>query len=300
MTSENNARCRTRDLPPIVFAIDDNYCRPLCVVLRSLAAANIDHLDAMTVIVLHDLLSSKAARRLKFHAADVGLSIELRRVHLGSGGPTSKWITRAAYLRLKIAEALPEYDSALYLDSDILIIGDLLPLLRTKLDSTLIAAVRDPLNPVLKYGIGLPGWNELGIDGDREYFNSGVMLLNLRICREQEVLTRSIFFLEANPQHVMFWDQDALNWAVADNWFRLDRHWNTFPISAILKMPGKPNCAEDIMPLDVLVKDERNARILHYAGSRKPWSASFPSCAARDRYVAVLDETDTRESQKKL
>jgi UDP-D-galactose:(glucosyl)LPS alpha-1,3-D-galactosyltransferase len=198
-----------------------------------------------------------------------------------------------------MADALPEYDSALYLDSDLLIIGDLLPLLHTKLDSTLIAAVRDPFNPVLKYGIGLPGWNELGIDGDREYFNSGVMLLNLRECRKQEVLTRSISFLKTNPRHIMFWDQDALNWAVADNWFRLDRHWNTVPISAILKMSGKPNCAENIMPLTVLIKEERNARIMHYVGSRKPWGNNFPNCAARDQYVAVLDEVDLRESQEK-
>jgi len=289
---------RTGSVPPIVFALDDNYVRQLCVVLRSLAATNPDLRADLRIIVIHNSLSTAAARRLTSHAADVGLEIELRRTEFrGEGYPVWGWVSPAAYLRLKITEMLAEYDSAVYLDCDTLILGDVSPLLTTDLGVAPLAAVQDPLIPVLKCGLGLPRYKELGLDGDRQYFNSGVLIFNLRACREKEILTRSMHFLETKPEYVLFFDQDALNWAVDDDWLRLDGRWNAFPISAISEVFGPLPCEKEMRPLDVLLDVEKNARILHYAGPRKPWTDEFPAGAARDRYAAVLGEVDARDSQ---
>lgn len=277
-----------RTLPPVVLASDDDYARPLCVVLRSIATSNAAHLDALRVIVLHDSLSPPVARMLTSHAADVGLNLQLRRVDADADAyPTHGWASAAAYLRLTLPDVLSDYDRAVYLDCDLLVLGDLTPLLTTDLGDAAIGAAEDVMNPVLGCGIGLPGWAELGLDAGRRYFNSGVLVLDLDACRE--VFDRARWFLANRTRHVFFWDQDALNWAADDRWFRLDRRWNMVALSAMLEMFGTPPCQAEMAPLPVLLDDEKNARILHYAGPRKPWNDDYPAGPARDRYTAALD-----------
>lgn len=279
-------------LPPVVFAADDNYARPLCAALRSLAASNAAHLDALRVIVLHTSLSPSTARLLTAHAADVGLNLRLRRVDMDADTyPMHGWASSATYLRLALPDVLSDHDRAVYLDCDLLVLGDLAPLLTTDLGGAAIGAVEDVMNPVLGCGIGMPGWAELGLEADRRYFNCGVLVLDLDACRE--LFARALWFLANKPQHVFFWDQDALNWAADDQWFRLDRRWNMVALSAMLKMFGTPPCESEMAPLPVLLDDEKNARILHYAGPGKPWNDDYPPGPARDRYAAVLDAVDS-------
>jgi lipopolysaccharide biosynthesis glycosyltransferase len=293
MMQDQNRGGLVRPLPPIVFAIDDGYARPLCVALRSLAAANRGHLADLQVIVLHESLSDSSMRLLEFHTADVELEVEVRRVDIDSARfPLWGWVTPASYLRLIMTNVLPGHDKAVYLDADILVLGDLLPLLHTELGDAPIAAVQDPLLPTLNCGLALPGWKDRGIEGDREYFNSGVTVFNLRACREQGTLDRAVWLLENEAEHILFHDQDAMNWAVDDKWIRLDRCWNTFPVSAIVEMFGPLPCEKEMLPRDVLIADESRARIMHYAGPNKPWGDQFPDCPARARYTDVLREVE--------
>jgi UDP-D-galactose:(glucosyl)LPS alpha-1,3-D-galactosyltransferase len=200
------------------------------------------------------------------------------------------WISAAAYYRLLLGDALPEYSSCLYLDCDILVRGSITDLLERQLTQP-IAAVRDPQNPRLAGGEALPGWEQLGLLGNREYFNSGVMLFDLDACRSSGLFERAWWFLDRFPGHVRYWDQDALNWAAEDHWQRLDRTWNTFPMSAIMQTPGPHSLFEDIMPLATLLADEAAARILHYTGPVKPWHPTFPVGRARSEYHAAMLNT---------
>jgi len=283
-------------VPPIVFAVDDNYVPQLCVVVRSLAATNSARLGELHAIVIHDdSLGRAQIQRLSWHADDVGLHLELRHTeYRGEGYPLWGWISPAAYLRLTIDQMLPEYDRAVYVDCDTLVLGDLSPLLHTELGSSPLAAVQDPLIPVLRCGLGLPRYKDLGLDGARQYFNSGVLVFNLRWCRENETLARALHFLRTKPEYVLFPDQDALNWVADDDWVRLDARWNAFPISVISQLFDPLPCAHEMQSLDVLLDIEKNARILHYAGPHKPWSDQFPAGAARDRYAAVMREVEAR------
>jgi lipopolysaccharide biosynthesis glycosyltransferase len=272
---------------PVVFTVDDGYLRPLCVTLRSLASAN----PKLPVIVLHTELSEASAERLYAEAAEFGLDLELRRAELDVKGPLWGWISPAAYLRLAIPQVLSDFDSVLYLDSDLLVLGDVTPLLEADLGGAPVAAVPDPFNPVVRCGIGLFGWRELGLDGARQYFNSGVMVFDLAACERKDVFGRALWLLEKHPQHVLFPDQDALNWAADDDWVRLERRWNTFPVSAISSRFPLP-CQHEMVPLEVLVAEESSATILHYAGPLKPWKDDFPDGPLRERYRAVLREVD--------
>jgi UDP-D-galactose:(glucosyl)LPS alpha-1,3-D-galactosyltransferase len=279
-----------RPLPAIVCGVDNGYARPLRTLMRSIAAAYPGAVDELRVIVLDQELSDENRKAILGDGDRLGLRTELRPAPTTDPRyPVSDWVSGAVYVRLAIPEVIPDERRVLYLDADTLVLGDLRPLLLHSLAGHPIGAVRDPQNPVIGRGIQMPGWDELGVPYGRDYFNSGVMLLDLERCQQLGVFERSRQFLSEHPDKVRFWDQDALNWAVGDDWQRLDRRFNTFAMSAQAAQPGFVHFAEQDSPLAQLLEDEQTAALVHYAGPDKPWQDSYPPSRLRDAYRAFRD-----------
>lgn len=280
-----------RPATPVVFGIDDNYSVDLAVALRSLVVHNRANLATMEVIVLYEHLGADSMRRLHGNGQALGSRFRLLRCDLPDRAyKLSPSVKRANYLRLFIDRVLEDYDRALYLDSDVLVLSDLAPLLAADLGELPLAAVQDPIHGRYRYGSVLPGWKELGIPPDREYFNSGVLLLQLETCRRDRLFERALRFVEERPDCIRWPDQDALNWAVDDRWLRLGRAWNTAPVSPYVGLPNIHHPAEDEMPLRMLADEEPAARIMHYMTDFRPWSVEFPDGPARRRYLRFLLE----------
>ncbi|WP_052509665.1 glycosyltransferase family 8 protein [Kitasatospora griseola] len=277
-------------LPAIVCGVDDGYARPLRTLMRSIVAAHPSAIGELRLIVLDQQISATNRKAILHDADRTGLHTELRPAPLTDPRyPVSDWVSGAVYVRLAIPEVIPDERRVLYLDADTLVLGDLRPLLRQSLDGHPIGAVRDPQNPVIGRGIQLPGWKGLGVPYGRDYFNSGVMLIDLDRCRQLGVFDRSRQFLAEHPDKVRFWDQDALNWAVDDNWQRLERRWNTFAMSSQAAQPGFIHYAEADSPLARLLQDEETAALVHFAGPDKPWQDTYPAGQLRDTYRLFHD-----------
>jgi UDP-D-galactose:(glucosyl)LPS alpha-1,3-D-galactosyltransferase len=285
----------TPELPPIVCAVDDRYISPLCVFMQSLAVAHPGL--PLHVIVMHQGLTDGNCHRVRFHAERLGLRMELRTAPgVDPRYPVSMWVTDATYLRLALPEVVTDYPVALYMDVDLIVLRDLTGLLNTALGGVPLAAVRDPLNPTLGTGFGLPGWQDLGLSASREYFNGGVILFNLPECRRRGIFEASQRFARDRREHILFWDQDALNWAVEDRWLRLDRCWNTLSVSPLSeKFQQWKYTAEDILPFSQLLEDERTAAVLHFAGPVKPWNPEYPAGPARDLYASFAQQVAHNE-----
>ncbi|WP_173062019.1 glycosyltransferase family 8 protein [Phytohabitans houttuyneae] len=276
---------------PIVCGIDDAYVVPLCALVASVAAAHPDPMTRPRMIVLHSGLNPSSCRALAMCGERLELELQLRRVPVDRGVrfPVTGWASRAVYLRLAIPQVVTDEPVVLYLDADTLVLGDLGPLLRQPLEGAPLAAVRDPQNPTVGAGIALPGCERIGVPAGREYFNSGVLLLDLVACAELGVFERARRFLVDWPDEVRLWDQDALNVAVDDRWRRLDRRWNTFAMSALVAQPGFfHHTAEPVMPLADLLADEYTAAVLHFAGPVKPWHDEFAVVPLRQLYRRFL------------
>jgi UDP-D-galactose:(glucosyl)LPS alpha-1,3-D-galactosyltransferase len=281
---------------PIVCAVDDRYVGPLCVLMQSLATAHGDARTDLRLVVIHRGLSEEGRQRIRHHATRLGLPIEVRAVQsAGAAYPVSGWVTDAVYVRLAIPEVVRDGGVVLYLDADAIALRDLTPLLETPLDGRPVAAVRDEQNPVLGRGRALPGYREIGLRASREYFSSGVMLFDLDECDRRGVFEECHRFLREMPGHVRFWDQDALNWAVGDDWLRLPRCWNTVPLSGLSRQPGWVHDAEEVSPLQRLIASEDAAAILHFAGPNKPWNYTYPECPVRDLYRSFLRQVAESE-----
>ena len=216
--------------------------------------------------------------------AALGLEVDLRAVELDAGSfPVTRWISPAAYLRLSIGESVTDARRALYLDCDLIVLQDISELFALVPDVP-IAAVRDLANPTLSCGPAIPGYEELGIMGSREYFNSGVMLFDLESWRAEDLGRRCARFLTEHPEHTEFWDQCALNVVVADRWVRLPLEYNAIAISPLMPALSEHYRGGAVLPLADALAVEEHARILHFAGPFKPWLEGYPAGPARDRY----------------
>lgn len=178
------------------------------------------------------------------------------------------------YYRLWLAALFPEYDRMIYLDVDVLLNVDIAELYHTDLSGCLIGAVTD--TSVLKFlSSGEAALNpnrqlleELGIRDIRRYFNSGVLVLDLKGIREQgkEAVLMELFNRETFFNH----DQDILNIAFYDSCKHVPVEWN-FQFEPYLK--GNPDEASwrgtEFADL-FRIHEERSWKILHLIES-KPW-----------------------------
>ena len=89
--------------------------------------------------------------------------------------------TPSALLKFKISEILANYDKIIYLDGDILVQKDLTELYNIDIDGYYVAAVDDTGKIYHKKDVYAKYPN---------YFNSGVMLLNLKKCREDNISSK--------------------------------------------------------------------------------------------------------------
>ena len=120
--------------------------------------------------------------------------------------PVNLHVSVAAYFRLLIPEIIPSHvDKILYLDCDILVEKSLYDLYNTNIDNYYLAAVEDFSS------YGSMQYNEENYRIYREkYFNSGVMLLNLKRLRSFSLYKKSYEFIKKFGQP-RWWDQDILN-----------------------------------------------------------------------------------------
>jgi lipopolysaccharide biosynthesis glycosyltransferase len=161
------------------------------------------------------------------------------------------------YYRLLLPELLDApVEKVLYLDCDLVVKDSLLPLWEMPLGDRPVAAVAEP---------HFSRHEALGLPGGAPYFNSGVMLINLSAWRQLRVTEQCIGFLQAHPDKIEFWDQDALNVVLAGNWLPLHPRWNQ---QTIHFEPQKHR-----FPLDepVLAACLAHPAIIHYSAKFKPW-----------------------------
>jgi lipopolysaccharide biosynthesis glycosyltransferase len=185
------------------------------------------------------------------------------------------------WTRLWVEGFFPEdVDRVLYLDSDIVALGNIAALWRTNLDGALFGAVDIPGSQ--------QGVEKLGMRIEDGYFNSGVLLIDLQQWRETHALQTVLDYIGANPERLVFTlDQDALNACFSARRKRLDYKWNA--IWPFFRDPIElPLSAAEIKRV------RREALIIHFNGGLKPWSyfCDHPHQADYQKYLAMTEWRD--------
>lgn len=134
---------------------------------------------------------------------------------------TSDRIPATAYFRIEIPELFRDknVEKVLYMDCDMIALTDITKLWETDLQDHILAAVEDAgfHQRLEKMGIKTKS---------NRYFNSGLMLINVKKWLEENVTERVFQFIEENPEKLRFHDQDALNAILHDCWVPLHSRWN--------------------------------------------------------------------------
>jgi lipopolysaccharide biosynthesis glycosyltransferase len=188
-----------------------------------------------------------------------------------------------AYTRLWVAEFFPsEVNRVLYLDGDIVVVGNIAPLWNMDLGGALVGAVDVPGSEKT-----MARFEICAKDG---YFNSGVFLIDLAQWRETRALDQALDYITANAERVRH-DQDALNACFHDRRKHLEYRWNAmwpFFYPAVYGTPLLPFSKSKIEAV------RRSAQIIHFNGPMKPWSylCDHPRRAEYWRYLKLTEWRD--------
>lgn len=179
-------------------------------------------------------------------------------------------VTSVSLVRLELPERLPNLDKVLYLDGDIIVHSDLTELYSTDLGQNYIAAVKDPYH----YNHG-DYVNQFPGNG---YINSGVMLMNLAVLREEGVVDK---FFEAKAHPEKFWrfqDQDVVNYCCANRIMYLHPRYNTLYWAYQLAEQGEITMYNKLYKTNYssVAEIKFDAKISHLAGlhGNRPWDKS--------------------------
>ena len=209
------------------FGIHDkngNYCQWLGVAMQSIIEHtnsrvhfHIVHDDTMTDLNRHRLIyiCSRNGHRISFHNIEANLFGDLE--------DRMKGYTIGALFRIMLPEICTELSKIIYLDADLLINCDIKELWDINISEYCLAAVPD--ENVVKGYIRTNPTAHNQVDKE-QYFNSGVLYLNLDSIRSKgNIFDEICNYLKDNPDSNLP-DQDALNVIYRRNKLLLDSKWN--------------------------------------------------------------------------
>ena len=248
---------KKQELIPIFFTIDDGYAPYLHVALISLIK-NASKDRRYKIIVVYQELNEENRNNLAKLVEDYpNFEMEFKFMKQSLDMITdrienrirSDYYTMTIYFRIFIPDMYPEYDKAIYIDSDIIVPGDISELYDTDMHDNLIGVVTDgsvndvpELQRYMTESLGL----KLG-----DYFNSGMLLMNMKELRNVHLAEHFLYLLNKYHFDCVAPDQDYLNSMCYGKIEYLDSCWDAMPNR------NKPEI--------------ENPKIIHYNLFDKPW-----------------------------
>lgn len=271
----------------VVFCTDNNYVMACGVAMVSLLDNNKE--NAVTIHILGIDLKTESKEKCLSIASTYNVQmffyeIDNRLLESHKFLLLSKQMTLAAFTRLFLGSILPStINKVLYLDCDLIISKNLLELWNTNIDEYSIAGVIDVYLCEQDRV-----YNNLGYDKSYSYVNSGVLLINLKYWREQNLQK---FFLEYEKEYSnrrMFHDQDIINGVLYNTKLLLPLKYNIIE-SYYLR---KTNLSKYKNEIYGVLNDPV---IIHYSSSNKPWykSCMHPLKGEFLKYKAISPWKDT-------
>ena len=239
----------------LVMAADDNYALPLAVALRSVLT-NLDKARDLFVYVLDGGIKDSNKQRIEKSIKSKNCRIEWVQIaeKLYSWARPVKHFSAAAYLRLLVPVLLPiDLSKVIYLDCDLIVNCDLSLLWDVEVGNNYALAVQDSIMPFVSSSDAVLGYVELGLSPNAKYFNSGVLVINLRKWRTDSILEKSIEYIKKSGDILSYPDQQVLNVLFASSWQELDSRWNQ-QIGSITRQ-----------------QQVSEAFIIHFSSPLKPW-----------------------------
>ena len=236
---------------PIFFSTDDNYIPYLDVAISSLIAnASKDY--NYKIIILNTGLNPENIEKVNLNERDgfaidfVDISAQIENIK--SYFKNVYHFSIVTYYRLFIASLFPQYDKIVYLDCDLVVLGDISELYNTCLGENILGAVTDQYVCSTKE-FRLYAQKAIGVNPDT-YFNAGVLVINLEQFRKNNIEKKFINLITQYNFDLLDPDQAYLNYLCFGKTRKLPNGWNK-------------------SPTDIVCEGDKN--IVHYNLYKKPW-----------------------------
>jgi lipopolysaccharide biosynthesis glycosyltransferase len=174
-------------------------------------------------------------------------------------------VSTTALYKLDIINILSGHNKVIYIDSDMLIQKDLAELYSMDLTGLYSAGVKD-IKCTLVYDCARR-WNLPG------YFNSGMLVLNLKKMRADKMFEHMMADLRAIKKYSRFMDQDISNVSMRGKVLFLSPTYNY--ITTNLRFSIRQQAAFWGLSKEKMWKIIKSPAIIHYASPRKPWANYF-------------------------
>lgn len=265
----------TDNFVPICFSANDKYIPMLSTELASILEHSSPSKNYDIVILTTGINEENQFRVLSqirnhpnfsIRFVNVGQSVYGYDFYLDSR-PTNTKYSSEIYFRVLVPTLMQDYNYVIFCDADLVFQDDIAKLLNYDCSNNMIAGVRDYEGIANCYNNNYERTKyritELGIKSFDNYFVSGVLILNIK--KFNELYTeKQLLDLAVSKKWVQY-DQDLLNYICKDDVLILDSAWNFVEDidNVYHSLPKKL--------LDEYEKSEKEPKIIHYSGNRKPW-----------------------------
>jgi len=271
---------------PVLFCCSDYYVPYLMVVLQSLIEhSSVNHNYDIIIFTKDISIYNRNLLKQIFNTKNISIRFVVGKFNQFKFSKTkhAEHASSDCYNRLFAPFILKNYKKVICLDADILVKHDIYYLYIQELNDCALGACVDQ-GMVGLYNITSDGWfniedknynyrqyldDYMELNNPYNYFNAGVFLFDLEKLDINQY--KKDMFKYMQNKNLLFGDQDILNLIFDDKTKLLDISWNYMPDNSNYTF----NRILDNMPLPILKeykKAKQNPKIIHYAGSIKPWN----------------------------
>lgn len=240
----------------LVYITDNNYVR---ATLASINSA-LRHNRNINIYVVCDNVSDKNIKLLARLGAKTIVADNMLK-----NTKQSTYVSTAALIKFELPNLFPNLDKILYIDGDTLVLDNLSEIYDINLRNKYAAVVCDAV-AIIKN-------KEHERLGFAKYFNSGVMLLNLKKMRVEN-MPHNMQYIKLNQPELHYMDQDVFNVAFNENVIWLGFRYNMMTVSTEMYSPDVLSQLFETTKSDIK-KNISHPVILHLAGSEKPWNTRW-------------------------
>ena len=255
---------------PVFYACDDNFVKYTMVSLHSMME-NASKDRQYEIHILHTDISERMQKLLK-EMSNENFTVQFDNVtdylkSIRNKLPLRDYYSKTTYFRLFIAEMFPEYEKAIYIDSDTIVLGDVAELYDYELGDSYVGACNEQVM-IQEDVYGTYVEQVVGVERNN-YFNAGVIVINCEQFRKNHVLEQFMELLQMY-NFVVTQDEDYLNLICHNKVCWLPQKWNV-EVFGTLACPENEIC------------------VLHYIMVSKPWH--YRDCRMQDYFWRYAKET---------
>ena len=251
------------------MCVDRNMIIPLIVAITSIVNTLQDE-EKINLFLFYKGITKRSRKYVENLGFETPVDfnwVEIRDTKLEMLAMRSGW-SPVIFFRLFLSDLLPEdIQRIVYLDADTLVCKPISYLYNINLNNCIIGAITDPSRPWLGMQRGCVPARMTGIPANAPYFNSGVMVIDVKHFREKNIGKEALNYALKYAELLDFPDQDALNVVLHGHWKSLDPRWNQ--VSSIYQEHGILHCQ---LSVEELAQLRRDPFIIHYTGALpRPW-----------------------------